>query len=75
MAEAPECTLAFYLGGEAAPLFEGFSVLGLDTEVQRLQGTIKTLSDLPDAHLELAADFAQMFLLDAKDSALPYASA
>ena len=74
-AEVHEHMLASYLAGQAAPLLDGFSVLGLRTEAQRLQVAITALHDTPNAHLELAADFAQMFLLDKKAGALPYASA
>jgi TorA-specific chaperone len=74
-AEVPKHTLSSYLEGEAAPMFEGFSVLGLDAEAQRVQVAIGMLRDVMDAHLELAADFAQLFLLDAEAGALPYASA
>ncbi len=73
--EVPQYMLASYLAGEASPLFEGFSALGFDAEGQRLQTALDALHEVEDAHLELAADFAQMFLLDAKIGALPYASA
>lgn len=73
--EMPQPVLASYLSGEAAPLFEGFAILGLGAEARRLQAAIDALRDVPDAHLELAADFALMFLLDAETGALPYASA
>lgn len=72
-AEIPKDMLAAYLAGEAGP-FNAFSALGLGAEVRRLQAGIDALRDVEDAHLELAADFAQMFLLDAKSGALPYAS-
>ncbi len=72
--EIPRQTLASYLAGDATP-FEAFSALGLGAEVRRLQAGIDALRDVDGAHLELAADFAQMFLLDAKAGALPYASA
>lgn len=71
--EIPRQTLASYLAGDAAP-FEAFSALGLGAEVRRVRAGIEALRDVEDAHLELAADFAQMFLLDAKAGALPYAS-
>lgn len=74
-AEIPRHRLAAYLAGEAAPFFEGFSTMGLGVEAGRLQAAIEALRPVDDAHLELAADFAQMFLLDAKAGALPYASA
>jgi TorA-specific chaperone len=67
--------LESYLAGEAASLFDGLAGAGLDAEVGRLQIAIDALRDVPHAHLELAADFAQLFLLDADTGALPYASA
>lgn len=74
-AEIPRARLAAYLAGEAAPLLEGFSIMGFGAEARRLQAAIDALREVQDAHLELAADFAQLFLLDAHAGALPYASA
>lgn len=74
-AEVPRAQLASYLDGDAAPMVNGFSLLGLNAEAQRLQAALDGLRTVEDAHLELAADFAQLFLLDAKTGALPYASA
>ncbi|MCB1993700.1 MAG: molecular chaperone TorD, partial [Geminicoccaceae bacterium] len=74
-AEIPQARLAAYLAGEAAPLLEGFATMGLGAEAGRLQAAIDALREVRDAHLELAADFAQLFLLDASAGALPYASA
>ncbi len=71
--EIPKPVLASYLAGQDTP-FQAFSALGLGTEVRRLQASIEALREMEHAHLELAADFAQMFLLDAKAGALPYAS-
>ncbi len=55
--------------------FAGLAELGLAAEVGRLEAAIASLRDIPLARLELAADFAQLFLLDARTGALPYASA
>jgi len=55
--------------------FAGLAELGLGAEVQRLDAAIATLRAEQLPRLELAADFAQLFLLDGKTSALPYASA
>ncbi len=74
-AEVPQCLLNSYLAGEATPLFEGFSALGFGDEGQRLENALDALREVEAAHLELAADFAQLFLLDGKTGALPYASA
>lgn len=63
----------FAEGGFAS--FAGLTELGLATEVQRLDAAIATVRTEQLPRLELAADFAQLFLLDDKTSALPYASA
>lgn len=55
--------------------FAGLTELGLGSEVGRLEAAVEALRGVPLARLELAADFAQMFLLDARAGALPYASA
>ena len=63
-----------FADGGFAP-FAGLAELGLAAEVQRLDAAIATLRAEQLPRLELAADFAQLFLLDGKTSALPYASA
>ena len=73
-AEVSEVALEGYLGDGYQPLYAGLSDLGLGAGVARLQAAIEALRTLPLARLELAADFAQLFLLDAKTGALPYAS-
>lgn len=55
--------------------FAGLAELGLAAEVRRLDTAIAALCAEQLPRLELAADFAQLFLLDAKAGALPYASA
>lgn len=66
--------LSHFADGGFAPL-AGLAELGLEAEVQRLDAAIATLRAEQLPRLELAADFAQLFLLDGKTSALPYASA
>ncbi len=73
-AELSDAMLTAYLAGEAAPLLGGLGALGLDAEVGRFQAALEALRDVPLARLELAADFAQMFLLDLESGAPPYAS-
>lgn len=73
-AELPGPLLAQYQAGEARALLEGLRGIGLAGESERLLAAIDSLRAVPYAHLELAADFAQSFLLDAKAGALPYAS-
>ena len=63
-----------FTDGGFAP-FAGLAELGLGAEVQRLDAAIAALRAEALPRLELAADFAQLFLLDGKTSALPYASA
>jgi TorA-specific chaperone len=63
-----------FADGAFAP-FAGLAELGLGAEVQGLDAAIAALRAEALPRLELAADFAQLFLLDGKTSALPYASA
>ncbi|QZA79655.1 molecular chaperone TorD [Deefgea piscis] len=72
--ELSEAQLQTWFSGAAEPLFEVLAQAGFAAEVQDMQGAINALRDLPDAQLELAADYTMCFLLDVKSSALPYAS-
>ena len=63
-----------FADGRFAP-FAGLAEIGLAAEVLRFDAAIATLRAEQLPRLELAADFAQLFLLDGKTSALPYASA
>ena len=63
-----------FADGGFAP-FAGLAELGLAAEVQRLDDAVAALRAEQLPRLELAADFAQLFLLDGTTSALPYASA
>ncbi len=63
-----------FAAGAFAP-FAGLGGLGLAAELQRLEAASAALRAVELPRLELAADFAQLFLLDGKTSALPYASA
>lgn len=65
---------AHFAEGRFGP-FAGLAELGLAPEVRRLDTAIAALCAEQLPRLELAADFAQLFLLDAKAGALPYASA
>ena len=73
-AEVSDVALEGYFGAGYLPLYAGLADLGLEREVERLQASIEVLRTTPLPRLELAADFAQLFLLDAKTGALPYAS-
>lgn len=73
-AELTDAQLNAYLGGDVDGLLQGLANIGLAPESQRLQAALHSLREVPYARLELAADFAQAFLLDAKSGALPYGS-
>lgn len=73
--EIPETMFERYFAGGPFKPFTGLAELGLEAEVGRLETAVASLRDIPLARLELAADFAQLFLLDARAGALPYASA
>lgn len=57
-------------------IHEAFIGLGLEAQSHRVKEALVELKQLPksDRALELAADFAQLFLLSGDDSAPPYAS-
>ncbi|MFH7564357.1 molecular chaperone TorD [Oceanimonas smirnovii] len=72
--EPDDATLAAYQAGDAAPLLNWLSEDGLQSEAGALQSAIAGLSVFEHPRLELAADFATLFLSDARHSAAPYAS-
>lgn len=72
--ELDAATLAAYSRGEAAPLLDACTGLGLTAPAERVRQAIAGLTLLQQARIELAADFAQLFLLDERSAALPYAS-
>lgn len=61
--------------GSFAPFFELAAELGFGTQVAQFQQAVTSTTQLSHSRLELAADYAQLFLLDGQNSALPYASA
>lgn len=74
-AELDLATLQAYMAGDAAPLLEELALLPELTEsVHALEHAINGLSLLEQPKLELAADFASLFLSDARHSPAPYAS-
>lgn len=74
-AELEEATLACYRRGEARPLLGLLrDEHGLDEEVARVERSLSRLVMFTTPHLELAADFAELFLADARSGAPPYAS-
>ncbi|MDY4281636.1 MAG: molecular chaperone TorD [[Pasteurella] mairii] len=73
--ELTEEQLIQYQLGEFSPLFEFLSAQGMAEEMRLIRNELMKLYKIPFSHLELAADFSQLFLLDLTASALPYASA
>lgn len=63
-----------YQKGGIENLLRFLTHYGLQKESERLQNAINTWQLLETPRLELAADFASLFLLDGKHGALPYAS-
>lgn len=74
-AELSDTTVAAYRRGDAENLLAALEALSLSAAVQRLRRALETWDSLPFLRVELAADFARLFLLDARDAAPPYASA
>ena len=72
--ELDAAQIAAYGRGEAAPLLDACEQLGLAGAATRVQQAIAGFSLFAQARIELAADFAQLFLLDQRSAALPYAS-
>lgn len=74
-AELDAESLARYAKGEAGPILQLLQdEHGLDEEVRRMQNALAGLTVLSSARLELAADFAELFLIDGRTSTPPYAS-
>ncbi|WMC11869.1 molecular chaperone TorD [Oceanimonas pelagia] len=72
--ELDDASLAAYRAGEAAPLLDWLREDGLTEEAGALQAAITGLGLFEHPRLELAADFATLFLSDARHGAAPYAS-
>ena len=74
-AELDASTLQAYMDGDATPLLEDLALLPeLTDSVQQLQQAMSHWALLEQPRLELAADFAGLFLSDARHSPAPYAS-
>ncbi|MDN6180269.1 MAG: molecular chaperone TorD family protein, partial [Halomonas subglaciescola] len=73
-AELDDAMLTRYRQGEAAPLFGALRDGGLEHDTARVEQALKGLALLPAPQLELAADFAELFLVDAHGGAPLYAS-
>lgn len=76
--ELTEMQIEAYQNEAIAPLLTIFNESGFEAETIALQEAIEDWKNLgteqKEIQLELAADFAALFLLDAKRAALPYAS-
>lgn len=72
--ELSKQAFAFYSGGELDSLLEVLKQIGFEDEVARLREFTSTLEGTEDERIDLMADFASCFLLDSRNSALPYAS-
>jgi len=64
-----------YRRGDADALFGALQETGFAAEVKRLRAALEAWAAMPYLKQELAADFARLFLIDARDAAMPYASA
>lgn len=64
----------FYSGGSLDSLLEALKQLGFETEVAALKEFTSSIEGTEDERIDLMADFASCFLLDSRNSALPYAS-
>ncbi|WP_100638579.1 molecular chaperone TorD [Marinobacter salexigens] len=74
-AELTQEQLQAYQRGEGDAVLSSLAELpGLADSVQRLRNAFSGLTLLSHPRLELAADFAAMFLMDGQNSAPPYAS-
>ncbi len=75
--ELTETQISAYQKEAITPLLAFLTESGFETQTAALQEAIthwETLGTLREIQLELAADFAALFLLDGKQAALPYAS-
>lgn len=73
--ELREEQLSLYRDDKAAAILSILNSIGLDAEVARFEQAVEDWQGISHLRLELAADFAQMFLMDAKTACIPYASA
>ena len=74
-AELDQATVLAYMRGDAGPLLADLALVEeVSSQVAQLRQAISTLSLLEQPQLELAADFAGLFLSDARHSPAPYAS-
>ncbi|WP_084493596.1 molecular chaperone TorD [Brackiella oedipodis] len=72
--ELSKDAFAFYRTGGANALLAVLKSLGFAEQAEQLQAFSANLQGTEDERVHLMADFASCFLLDKKQSALPYAS-
>ncbi len=73
--ELTEEQVKLYQGNQLEGLYASLEQSGLATEVKRMRQAIAAWPAFSHLRIELAADFAQQFLLGVKSAAIPYASA
>ncbi|MBE2898163.1 molecular chaperone TorD [Pasteurellaceae bacterium 20609_3] len=73
--ELTETQIKAFRSETFSPMWQACDEIGLSEISEIIKHSLATLEGTQDADLELAADFAQLFLLDGDVSALPYASA
>ncbi|WP_315569201.1 molecular chaperone TorD [Haemophilus parahaemolyticus] len=73
--ELTDAQLQSLQAGEFTPFFAFLKEAGFAAEIAQLEMALASLQLHPHARLELAADFAECFLLEGAISAMPYASA
>ena len=73
--ELTDAQLQSLQAGEFTPFFAFLKETGFAAEIASIETALTSLQLYSHARLELAADFAECFLLEGAISAIPYASA
>ncbi len=73
--ELTDDVIASYQRGDAGALLAAFGDMGLEEQAQRVASAVQAWSSVSMLKMELAADFARLFLVDLRGAAAPYASA
>ncbi|QGM79958.1 molecular chaperone TorD [Otariodibacter oris] len=63
-----------YQNGSFDEFFDFLAQQGFSEEIKGIKQSLSDIKEREFSHLELAADYTQLFLLDGEVSALPYAS-
>jgi TorA-specific chaperone len=72
--ELNDAQLAELTGAAGTAFLDAFATEGMATEVEAVKAALVRAASAGDQRLELAADYAQTYLRDDRNSALPYAS-